>query len=261
VSVETRAGKTWREILRGAFDAYGANFRAFFLIALATVPVQVLGAVLTDRIESDETASLVMLPIQFANTLVFLVVTAAIIHGANLVASGSPVEAGVALDEALSRFGAIVFTQFLYAILVLASLVAFPYTAYRYWQDIQRNEPRGFWTIIGVILGAFLYFSVRWAFTTQNVMLEGRRNWAALDGSAEVVVGQWWRTLGITIVLSLALMPASFVAATSVYLPALAGATIASIALAVALPIVIIGQTFLYLDLKGRKQSDAISTD
>lgn len=240
MKVDVRTPKTWREILRGALDAYRSQFRTFFLVALATVPLPMLSAVISDRIESDDTATLILLPIQLANTLVFLVVTGAIIHGAHLVTSAAtPLEPGAILDAALTRFGSIVTTQFLYAILTLASVVAFPYTAFRYWQDIQRNEPRGGWTMLGVILGAFLYFSVRWNFAIQSVMLEGRQNWAALDESAELVKGQWWRATGILLVLALSVAPASFVAATAVYLPPLAAAIIGSVALALALPVLI----------------------
>jgi hypothetical protein len=247
---------TLREIVRFAVQAYRSDFVAFFLIALATVPLQMLSAVVVDRIDSEETEALISLPLQIATTLVFLLAVGALVFAANRVADGHPAEAGPALDEAFARFGRIVTTQFLYAVLTVASIVAFPYTGYRYWQDIQRNEPRGVWTVVGLLLGTFLYFSVRWTFSIQEVMLAERQNWAALDGSAALVVGQWWRTLGIVFVISLSVLPASIFTANPGALPVLVAATVGSLLLALVLPFVIIAQTLLYFDLKAREQTD-----
>lgn len=244
------------EIIRSAVQAYRSQFLPFFLIALATVPLQMLSAVITDRISSEETESLVAIPLQIATTLVFLLTVGALVFAANRVADGQPVEAGAALDQAFAGFGRIVTTQFLYAVLTIASIVVFPYTGYRYWQDIQRNEPRGAWTVLGLLLGTFLYFSVRWTFSIQEVMLAGRQNWAALDASADRVVGHWWRTLGIVLVVSMAVIPASVFAANPAEIPILAAATVGSLLLAFVLPFVIIAQTLLYFDLKAREQSD-----
>jgi len=247
---------TLREILGFAVQAYRTDFVAFFLIALATVPLQMLSAVVIDRINSEETESLVAIPLQIATTLVFLLAVGALVFAANRVADGQPVEAGAALDEAFVRFGRILTTQLLYAVLTVASIVAFPYTGYRYWQDIQRNEPRGAWTVLGLVIGTFVYFSVRWTFSTQEVMLAERQNWAALDGSATLVVGQWWRTLGIVFVISLSVLPASIFTANPGELPVLVAATVGSLLLALVLPFVIIAQTLLYFDLKAREQTD-----
>ena len=247
---------TFREIAGFAVQAYRAQFAGFFLIALATVPLQMLSAVVIDRIDSQETEGLVRLPLQLASALVFLLVTGALVFAANRVADGQPVEAGAALDEAFVRFGRIVTTQFLYAVLTVASVVAFPYTGYRYWQDIQRNEPRGAWTVLGLLIGTFAYFSVRWTFSVQEVMLAERQNWGALDGSASLVVGQWWRTLGIVLVISLSVLPASIFTANPGALPVLVAATVGSLLLALVLPFVIIAQTLLYFDLKARRTAD-----
>jgi hypothetical protein len=247
---------TLRQVVRSSVQAYSGNFVPFFLIALATVPLQMLSAVILDRVDSEETAGLVSLPLQVATTLVFLVAAGALIYAADLATNGSRVDAGEALDAAFAKFAPVVTTQFLYAALSLASIVAFPYTAYRYWQDIQQNEPRVPWTAIGVVLGALLYFSVRWTFSLQSVILEGRQNWAALDASAAVVLRNWWRTFGIVLVVSLAVLPGSVFSANTAQMPALAAATVGSLLLAFVLPFVLIAQTLLYFDLKARKESD-----
>jgi hypothetical protein len=247
---------TLGEIVRFAVQAYRSEFVPLFLIALVTVPLQMLSAVVIDRIESDDTETLVTLPLQIASTLVFLIAVGALIFATNRIVDGHPVEAGAALDEAFIRLGRIITTQFLYAVLTVASIVAFPYTGYRYWQDIQHNEPRGAWTVIGLLIGAFAYFSVRWTFSVQEVMLAERQNWTALDASASNVVGQWWRTLAVVLVVSLSVIPASIFTANPGELPVLVAATVGSLLLALVLPFVVIAQTLLYFDLKARKQID-----
>jgi len=258
LKVDLRGPKTLAEILRFAYQAYASQFRPLLLIALATVPLQMLDAVVIDRVESQDVEQALMIPIQAANVAVFLVVTGALIHGANLIASGVPVEAGEALDAAFARFGQILTTQLLFTALAVASIVAFPYTAYRYLKDIPENEPRGFWTYAGVIVGAFAYFWLRWTFSLQAVMLDKRHNWSALDASAEAVRGSWWRALLIVLAIVLIpTVPASIVAASATYLPVLASAIIVAGVTALIIPFVIMGQTFLYFDLKARRQSDA----
>src|SRR2546430_16884987 len=54
----------------------------------------------------------------------------------------------------------------------------------------------------GVVLGLFVFILpgiwlfVRWAFVPQAVVLDGRRGVAALQRSAELVTGSWWRGFG-----------------------------------------------------------------
>jgi hypothetical protein len=171
------------------------------------------------------------------------------------------IDAGEAIDAAFARIGQIVTTQLLFAVLAVASIAAFPYTAYRYLKDIPENEPRRVWTYPGVIIGAFLYFWLRWTFSLQAVMLEKHHNWSALDASAEAVRGSWWRTLLYVLAIVLvAIVPATLVASGAIYLPVLASAIIIAGVTALVIPFVIIGQTFLYFDLKARRLTDA-STD
>jgi hypothetical protein len=62
----------------------------------------------------------------------------------------------------------------------------------------------------GVILGLFflvvpgVWLFVRWAFVPQAVVLDGRRGTQALQRSAELVDGSWWRVLGISLFAGLA---------------------------------------------------------
>lgn len=59
-----------------------------------------------------------------------------------------------------------------------------------------------------VFLGSFLlfpgiYIAIVWYFAVQAVVIEGKRSTAALGRSAQLVSGNWFRVLGIVIVISL----------------------------------------------------------
>lgn len=73
----------------------------------------------------------------------------------------------------------------------------------------------------GVLLGSFVFFvvglwlTIRWSFTTQAVVVDGRRGIAALQRSSELVAGSWWRVAAITVLAVAALL----VPAGAVYVP------------------------------------------
>jgi hypothetical protein len=48
-----------------------------------------------------------------------------------------------------------------------------------------------------------IWLVVRWYVASQAVVVEGKRGWAALERSAELVQGMWWRVLGITLVMGI----------------------------------------------------------
>jgi hypothetical protein len=70
--------------------------------------------------------------------------------------------------------------------------------------------------ILGVALGFVLlivpglYWAVRWYFVTQAVVVDGRRGPDALEGSARLVDGQWWRVVGIGLLFNLIVLPLGF---------------------------------------------------
>jgi hypothetical protein len=54
-----------------------------------------------------------------------------------------------------------------------------------------------------VAIPATLYFTVRWVLIAPTMIVEGRFGLVALNRSAELVKGVWWRTLGIVFVAAL----------------------------------------------------------
>lgn len=223
-TVDLRGRHTLGEIIGYAYRIYARNFGVLFLIALATVPMQMLGAVIQDRINDAQTAQLASFPFQLAGALVTVVATGAIIHAVHEFCSGTPPSASRSLDVAFERFVALFTSNLLAGLLSLASLIFLP------------------------------YFVVRWTFGPQAVMIEGKRNWAALDASSSIVKGQWWRTLGILLVVGLVAIGPLLLASSASLLPILPATVIISTVFAFVIPFILTAQTLLYYDLKARKQ-------
>lgn len=256
MKADLRGPKDLGTVIGFAYRVYLSNFRPLFLIALLTVPLQLLAAVVVDQSEA-QSAELLALPIQAAQIVVFIVVSGALIRCVDVIASGAPVEAGPAIDAAMERFLALFTTNLLFSVLFLASVLAFPYTAVRYMRDVAAVEGGG-WRVPGVLLGMFLYYWARWIFHPQAVMIDGKRNWSALDESAQSVQGRWWRTFGILLaVLAVTLGPGLIAGSASAAMPGLAGAIVLSVIVALVLPFLVSAQTLLYFDLKARREADA----
>jgi hypothetical protein len=214
------------EIIGLSLRVYLGNFGAMFAIALTTVPLQMLVAVVPASAGPLAAQAALQAAFIVASMLVGAVANGALIHAVHEAATGTRPEFSRSVDAAIERIGALISSILLMYALVIASLIAAP------------------------------YFAVRWAFNPQAVMIEGKRNWAALDASSSIVKGQWWRTLGILLVSALVVFAPLIVAGgIAVALPALAGATVEAVALALALPFLMSAQTLLYYDLRARRDA------
>ena len=113
-------------------------------------------------------------------------------------------------------------------------------------------------TIVGIPFA--VYFGLRWYFMLQVSLLEDASPAEALRGSSELVAGNWWRVLGISIVLSLIVSAFTFLPS---FIPFI-GPIIVNI---VALPAYSIAKTALYIDLRTRAEGpeqfneDALARD
>ncbi len=114
------------------------------------------------------------------------------------------------------------------------------------------------------ILGSPWAFSrtVRWAFITQAVVVDGANSESALDRSSTVVRGNWWRTLGRLLLAYLVVAPVSVPAALAGFLyPDELPLRIAASCVAAAIaPYLAIASTLMYSDLKLRKAEEAPAT-
>jgi hypothetical protein len=221
-----------------SFTAYLRHFTAFIAIGAAVViPVQVvvsgigLGQ-LTKGYDGHVTAGEQII---FAAELYLLIaplVTAMVVHALLAMADGEKPRPGAAIVSGLEAFRPV-----FRALLIAAA---------------------------GVVLGLFVFILpgiwlfVRWAFVPQAVVLDGRRGVAALQRSAELVTGSWWRVFGIALFTGIAVaVPAALISfpvdawAKSADSQAISfvGQMVASV---VVTPFQVLMLTLLYFDLLAR---------
>jgi hypothetical protein len=120
--------------------------------------------------------------------------------------------------------------------------------------------------VAGVALGFVLlivpgiWLAVRWYFVTQAVVVDGRRGAAALERSAELVDGSWWRVVGIGLVFNLMVAPIGVAAGAGVREGARAADSGAVFLLGTALvqtvtlSFLALATTLVYFDLRLRRE-------
>jgi Membrane domain of glycerophosphoryl diester phosphodiesterase len=231
-------------LFRDSLSAYFRFLMPFIAIgAVVVVPVELvvsgigLGQ-LSGGFDTDTTRSGLGVVVAENYLLVGPLVTAMVIHALLAVADGRRPQAGPAIMSGLEAFRPIFV-----AVVIGAA---------------------------GVILGFFVFIlpgiwlGVRWFFTPQAVVVDGRRSVGALERSAELVRGSWWRVLGLIVfvffVTAIAgtVIQAPFIAlARSADSSALwlAGTTIASV---LTSPLEALMLTLLYFDLLARRSLPAM---
>jgi len=260
VNADLRGRHDLGEIVGYAYRLYARNFTPLFLIAAVTIPLQLLIGVIQQGSSGDEAqvaASLLNIPA----AIVGLIASAALIFAVHDATGGTAPDFGRSLDAAFERFGAVFKTSLLAGMLAILALGAAPALAI-YWlvkRDAAVDGQRNWWFALvpGVLA---IYLIVRWAFIQQSVMIEARRTWAALDESAAIVRGSWWRTVGVLLVVALIQLGPLMMSSAATLLPPLASAAVTSIVFALVIPFPVTAQTLLYYDLKARKQPD-VSAD
>lgn len=254
---DLRAQRDLGEIIGHAYRIYASNFRALFLIALVTAPVQALQVVVSRRVDSDSAEVAVVYLFLVPALLAGLVASGALISAVHDVTAGTGPDVTRSLDTAFGRFLALLTTFLLQIGLTLASMFAAP--ALGIWWLLRRDatiDGRRDWRLALVPLALGLYLAGRWMFIQQVVMIEGKERWAALDASADAVRTHWWRTIGVLLVIVLMVLGPTALAATSAAAPPLVEAAVTSAAGALVLPFAIAAQTLLYYDLKARNAID-----
>ncbi len=224
--------------------AYFRYFPSFLAIGAAVVvPVElVVSGIGLGQLSGgfDSKATTAGLGIVFAETYLLIgpLIAAMVIHALLAVADGRRPQTGPAIMSGLEAFRAVFL-----AVLIGAA---------------------------GVLLGLFLFIVpglwlwVRWVFAPQAVVVDSRRGVNALERSAELVTGSWWRVFGVLVFIVVAtgiagtVIQAPFVAlAKSADSSAiwLAGTTIASTLTA---PFEALMLTLLYFDLLARRSLPAM---
>ena len=116
--------------------------------------------------------------------------------------------------------------------------------------------------VIGIPL--FFYILVSWFFFEQAIILDGKGPTAAIRRSRELVTGSWWRVFGIGVVfvlVMLMLLMGSLIVSVSAGLAhPTAGDIVANVLQIFLFPIVPIGATLVYFDLRVRKEGYSLDT-
>ena len=110
--------------------------------------------------------------------------------------------------------------------------------------------------LIGIPL--FFYVLVIWFFAVQAVAIENKSTFDALRRSQELVKGNWWRVFGMGVVfvlLGIALLIPAIIASVIVgFINAVLSNVVLGVAVALVTPVVYIGSTLLYIDLRVRRE-------
>ena len=266
-------------ILGEAFRVYVRNFWhllamvAIVEVGLAVlsqaVPLAMFGSVVVVRDWTWIGTVGVMLIVWAVVVLVATLVLYPFMEGAVIHATAEQHFAALGVGRsyrfAWKRIGALVGASVLVALFMLAIVVAAGLAGFALTVALG-----GIGIALSVLLGlgalvATLYFSVRWAFIWQAVILDGRGARSALSRSDELVQGNWWRVLGILLVLWLIVMGVNVaVGLFTWWLPAIATSIVNTVVAIVVLPIPIVAATLLYYDLRLKREGctvEAVAQD
>ena len=134
------------------------------------------------------------------------------------------------------------------------------------WQGLLSTAEQLSWRQVALIFFILpgIYLAVRWYFVPQAVVVDGRRSTGALERSAELVRGQWWRVFGVVILTILA----AGIPATVIEVPFRVAASSADssavdligqiVAAAITAPFEALMLTLLYFDLLARRNLPAM---
>jgi hypothetical protein len=190
--------------------------------------------------------------------LAYPLMQGALIHATEQKRLGQSISIRQAYHFALGHAGRLIGAWLLTGLLVAAmmgSLICFPFALFTgdTWLFILTAA-----LAIGLPFGFF--FTVKWLLVLQTVMLEESRAIQSLARSSVLVTGNWWRSLGIWVLLSV--------------VPAFVAGVLVSVLLALwedpngfaiivlrgvfpallVVPLSTIAQTLLYFDLRARRQ-------
>jgi|GEM_PF-758267 len=300
----TLAPKSLEVILKETFSIYKSNFlRLIAIVAIVQVPIAILAVVanllmpIYGELGTEAPSPFMLLfwiPIYFAMFAASIWMGGAVIHAVSEQYFNQPVNIGQAYGFAWRRLRDMFWAVFLVylailgiflATILISVIIGVATGGISGW--LIASAVAG--TLIFVVAPAVIYLGVTWTFILPTALLEGCGPRAALSHSSALVKQNWWRILGIMLLLltivsiigMIFYMPAMMGAVSELMtramsgtmteappeLPtwimawAVVGGTIGSI---ISVPIGMIGITLLYFDLRVRKQGyslDALANE
>ena len=249
------------QLISQTFHLYGKNFWQFILIGL---PPQILGiAVLllisdvpqgfTSGFTSEATREAAfedlvevapqMFILGIINAVATVVVLGATIHAVGKQYLGQTIDVMESLRKGFSKILILIAAMIL---IFVAFIVTAPFIVF----------------LIGIPIGIFV--AISWAFVFQAIMIEGKGPISALGASYNLVKGSRWRILGIGIVFILInfgiqVLISTVTSTVDGFSQPLA-TVFSSIALALLAPVMFIGLTVVYFDLRSRSGGLTLNT-
>ena len=242
------------DIIGDTFRIYGRNF--WKLLAITAIVIGVLGVIWTTAglgllslfmtgwpigtLTGWVIAGVIVLWV--ASIVGSILIQGALVHAVSEQYLRQRISIRQAYRFAWRRLGAMIGAGVL-AFLAIGGIYAVPAAVLVFVPDLRWVG----WILGAVCVCAGIYLTIRWIFLLPAALLEGLGPIAALSRSYSLVKNNWWRVLGITLVVGLIAGGISIILG----LIPLVGWIIGSILLT---PIYIIANTLLYYDLRVRKE-------
>jgi hypothetical protein len=241
------------DLIDETFQIYRKNF--LFLISIGAVlmvPMAVIEVFQQVAVQERGTSdfgffigSTVL--VGFVRYIVYLGVLSAMIYAVSEIRMGRKPSVSEAYSNGMERFPAMVGVGLLFLLLIVLISV----------------------TIIGIPVA--IYLSVCWLLAFHVTVLENKGGWSSLARSRDLIKGQWWRVLGITVLVYMIVYVVDLVfsipglafgfssafsdAGTSFRATTSAVGTIfGAVGTIVTGPIIYIAWLMLYYDLRARKE-------
>lgn len=222
------------QIVDRSITLYRLNFPELLAIAAITLPVDVLNALVSGSIDDFVTWAIASVPLSILSLIVTVVATAAIARAVDDIADARPPDFNRSYRYVWKRLGTLLVAALRAFGLALLAAV----------------------TIVGIPLAVYLL--VRWVFFPQAIAIDDQSSKDALDLSARIVKGHWWRTFGILLVVSLlASLPAIAIGILFAPAAAIASGLASAVVAVIVLPFVAGASTLLYFDLRSRERESA----
>jgi MFS family permease len=294
----TLAPKSLEGILSETFTIYKNNFlRLIAMVSIVAVPFTIVYLIVNllfpaygEGATKALSNAIISIPLFLASFVAFILMGGAVIHAVSEQYFNQPVNIGRAYSFAWHRTGDMFWAMFLaglaiggifLAATIISVIISIATGGFSGWQVAMAV------TGILILIAAppAIYLGIIWTFMLQAALLEGCGPTAALSHSSALVKRNWWRVLGIVLLLltivsainMILYIPAMMGAAnqaTTGFLPyttteptswTMIAATIGGlIGNIICIPIFTIGETLLYFDLRVRKQGyslDALANE
>ena len=284
----TLAPRSLEGILRETFAIYKRNFlRLIAIAAIVAVPFAVVSLIVNllfpaygEGATGALSRAIITIPLYLAFFAALILMGGAVVHAMSEQYFKQPVGIGRAYGFAWRRLGDMFWAVVLVYLAMLGIFLAAILISVIVYLIIPATiGGTADWLIAFAISGmliflaapAAIYLGIAWNFMFQTALLEGCGPRAALSHSSALVKQNWWRVLGIVLLLSSIMTTIYMILFTPIIMVTITqftsgaitglptwvmiwvpiGALIGNI---IGFPIYTIGETLLYFDLRVRKQ-------